>query len=297
MSPAAVQPLDSPAPPNDDVAVRAADLSRFLADHDRVAVLTGAGCSTESGIPDYRGPDGSWRHHKPMSFRELTGSRRARRRYWARSTLGWRRIADAEPNPAHRVLARLERAGIVPVLISQNVDGLHQKAGHRNVVDLHGRLDRVECLDCHTGYRREPFQDELTRLNPDWGDAADTGRRTVRPDGDVDLPDADYDAFRLPTCPRCGGDLKPGVVFFGEAVPRRRTEAAYAAVAAADALLVVGSSLMVWSGYRFAREAVRAAKPLALLNLGRTRADGEATLKVEGRCGEVLAAVAAQLGV
>jgi NAD-dependent SIR2 family protein deacetylase len=232
-----------------------------------------------------------------MSYRELTASRRARQRYWARSTVGWRRIADAQPNAAHRALARLEAAGVVPELITQNVDGLHQKAGHREVLDLHGRLDRVECLDCRTGYRREPFQDELTRLNPGWGDGTAAPRRTVRPDGDVDLGAVDYDAFRLPTCPRCGGDLKPGVVFFGEAVPRRHTEAAHAAVAAADALLVVGSSLMVWSGYRFARQAVAEGKPLALLNLGTTRADGEATLKVEARCGDVLAAVVAELGL
>lgn len=288
----------SPTPsPVGGVPHGSADLARFVAAHRRLAVLTGAGCSTESGIPDYRGPDGSWRHHKPMSFRELTGSRRARQRYWARSLVGWRRVAEARPNAAHLALARMERCGLVPALITQNVDGLHQKAGHREVLDLHGRLDRVECLGCRTGYRREPFQEELLRLNPGWQEAAGAGRRTVRPDGDVELPDVDYDAFRLPVCPRCGGDLKPGVVFFGEAVPRRRTAAAHAAVAAADALLVVGSSLMVWSGYRFARQAVGEGKPLALLNLGTTRADGAATLKVEARCGEVLTAVVADLGL
>lgn len=267
-------------------------LADFLARHRRLAVVTGAGCSTESGIPDYRGPDGTWKHKRPMSFRDFTASRLARRRYWARSTVGWRRIAEARPNGAHLALARLEENGAVHRLITQNVDGLHQKAGSRRVIDLHGRLDRVECLDCRTGYRREPFQAELERLNPGWGNAATP---TVRPDGDADLGNADYAAFELPVCPRCAGDLKPGVVFFGEPVPRQRTAAAFTAVAEAEAVLVVGSSLMVWSGYRFAREAAATGKPLAIVNLGTTRADGEATLKVEARCGEALPRAVAAL--
>ena len=270
-------------------------MADFLERHPRVAVLTGAGCSTESGIPDYRDPAGEWKHAKPMTFREFTDSRRARRRYWARSAVGWRRIAEALPNPGHLALARLEALGRTSLLITQNVDGLHQKAGSRRVVDLHGRLDRVECLSCRIRYRREAFQAELDRLNPGW---IATARRDAgtRPDGDVDLVDADYDAFRVPACPRCSGDLKPSVVFFGEAVPRRRTERAFTALRESDALLVVGSSLMVWSGYRFAREAVLHGKPLALINLGRTRADGEATLKTEAACGEVLPAAVARLG-
>lgn len=277
------------APPGEDLAA----LTALLARCHRLMVLTGAGCSTESGIPDYRGPDGSWRHSKPMTFQEFRTRRAARRRYWARSVVGWRRIADARPNGAHRALARLEDAGRVGTLVTQNVDGLHQKAGSRRVVDLHGRLDKIECLDCATVYRREPFQAELARLNPDWGATT----RMLRPDGDADLGDADYDAFVLPVCVRCGGDLKPRVVFFGEPVPRRRTETAFAALEQADGLLVVGSSLMVWSGYRFARRAVRLGKPLVLLNLGRTRADGEATVKVRGRCGEVLPRVVEALGL
>ena len=271
-------------------------LADFLARHGRLVALTGAGCSTRSGIPDYRDRDGEWKHAKPMSFRDFTGSRLARRRYWARSAVGWRRIAEAEPNPGHRALARLEAVGRLDLLITQNVDGLHQKAGNRRVVDLHGRLDRVECLECKTGYRRGPFQDELRRKNPDWRHW-DPGTESTRPDGDVDLGPVDYDAFNLPTCPRCGGDLKPGVVFFGEAVPRRRTQRSFAALEGADALLVVGSSLMVWSGYRFAREAHRRGLPVAILNLGRTRADGEATLKLEEDCAELLHRAVEEMGV
>lgn len=284
--------LAEPLPPSplDRLAALLAG-RRFLA-------LTGAGCSTESGIPDYRGPDGSWRHGKPMSFREFTGDPRARRRYWARSAVGWRRIAGAEPNPAHRALARLERVGRIAAVVTQNVDGLHGKAGSARVIDLHGRLDRVECLGCRTRYRRDRFQLELERLNPGWLAAparvAGAGATaTARPDGDAELAGADYDAFRVPPCPRCGGDLKPGVVFFGEAVPPRRTAAAFAALEAVDGLLVVGSSLTVWSGYRFAREAVRTGKPVAIVNLGTTRADAEAALKLDARCGAALPALVA----
>ncbi len=260
-------------------------LAEFLAPFRRLFVLTGAGCSTESGIPDYRDVDGSWKHKQPMRYQEFVGSAAARRRYWSRSLVGWKRIADARPNGAHQALARLESAERIRCLVTQNVDRLHSKAGSNGVIDLHGRLDRVECLDCRSGYRREAFQGELERLNPDWGASAPA---TIRPDGDADLGDRNEEAFRVPACPRCAGVLKPGVVFFGESVPRRRVERAYEALESADAVLVAGSSLMVYSGYRFVRRAVELGRPVVALSLGRTRADGEVSLKISARCGEIL---------
>jgi NAD-dependent SIR2 family protein deacetylase len=259
-------------------------LVELLATRRRWFVLTGAGCSTESGIPDYRDADGEWKHRRPMQYREFVGSAAARQCYWARSFVGWRRIAAAEPNAAHRALAALESGGRVSCLVTQNVDRLHARAGSRNLIDLHGRLDRVECLGCRSRFRREAFQRELERLNP--GPVA--APAAITPDGDAELLGGDVAGFRVPSCPRCGGVLKPEVVFFGEQVPKPRVERAFRALEEADAMLVAGSSLMVFSGYRFARAAAARGVPLVLVNLGRTRADGEATVKVEGRCGEVL---------
>lgn len=280
----------APTPREGAGAVEA--LSRFVARSQRLVVLTGAGCSTESGIPDYRDADGSWKGAEPMRYQRFVAHRDARRRYWARAMVGWPRMAGARPNAAHRALAALEAAGRVHALITQNVDGLHERAGSRRVLDLHGRLDRVQCVGCSTVFPRGPFQGELERRNPSWRHL----RAPTAPDGDARLDAEDYSTFELPTCLRCGGDLKPHVVFFGESVPAPRTAAAFARLAEADGLLVVGSSLMVWSGYRFARETVRTGKPLALLNLGTTRADAEATLKVEGRCGDLLPRVVEHLG-
>ncbi len=263
----------------------------LLESRRRLFVLTGAGCSTESGIPDYRDTAGEWKHRKPMQYREFVGGAEARRRYWARSLIGWRRIADAEPNQAHYALGRLETAGKVRCLVTQNVDRLHRKAGSRRLIDLHGRLDRVECLSCRTVFRRALFQRELERLNPGWGDAP----ATIAPDGDAHL-EVDTSEFKVPDCPRCGGILKPAVVFFGEQVPKRRVARAFAALDEADAVLVAGSSLMVYSGYRFARAAAERGLPLAVINLGRTRADDEATLKLVGRCGELLPELVTRLG-
>ena len=260
-------------------------LGEFLAPFRQLFVLTGAGCSTESGIPDYRDADGSWKHKQPMRYQEFVGSSAARRRYWSRSLVGWKRIAEAQPNGAHQALARLESAQRVRCLVTQNVDRLHSKAGSRGVIDLHGRLDRVECLDCRSGYRREAFQGELERLNPDWSELATA---TIRPDGDAELGDRNEEEFQVPACPRCAGVLKPGVVFFGESVPRRRVERAYEALESADAVLVAGSSLMVYSGYRFVRRAIELGRPVVALNLGRTRADDEVSLKISARCGEIL---------
>lgn len=269
-------------------------LAAFIRRSRRLLVLTGAGCSTESGIPDYRDAGGGWKRAQPMQFREFSGDPAARRRYWARSLLGWERVATARPNAAHRALAHLEAADRAHALITQNVDGLHHKAGSRSVIELHGRLDRVICLGCGYTRPREAFQLELERRNPEW---RRPGVERIAPDGDVDLEGVDYDSFHVPDCESCAGVLKPDVVFFGESVPRERVAQAFARLQESDALLIAGSSLMVWSGYRFARAARERGLPVAVLNLGRTRADAEVTLKVEGRCGAVLQAVTARLGI
>lgn len=205
--------------------------------------------------------------------------------YWARSLVGWRRFARAQPNATHRALARLEQRGKLTLLLTQNVDRLHQAAGSENVVDLHGRLDQVRCLACEQRMPRTDFQTELLRLNPAWADldAADA------PDGDADLEEQDFSRFQVPPCPHCAGMLKPDVVFFGENVPRGRVDAGMQALHDADAMLVVGSSLMVYSGYRFANAAARAGKPIAAVNIGHTRADPLLSLKVEQSCAQALA--------
>lgn len=269
-------------------------LTAFVAASRRLLVLSGAGCSTESGVPDYRDAEGGWKRRQPMQLREFASEAGARRRYWARSLFGWERVANARPNAAHRALARLEASGRVHWIVTQNVDGLHQKAGSGKVIDLHGRLDRVRCMGCGAGLARKDLQAELERRNPAWRRLAVT--RTA-PDGDVDLEDADYAAFQVPSCPRCAGALKPDVVFFGESVPRDRVEQAFARLAEADALLIVGSSLMVWSGYRFSRAAAQRGLPVAAVNLGRTRADAHLSLKVERRCEAVLPRVVENLGL
>ncbi len=282
----------SPVEPSGGDPARDLDsLADFLAPHRRLFVLTGAGCSTESGIPDYRDVEGEWKHRQPMKYQEFIGSAAARRRYWSRSLIGWRRIDEAQPNAAHLALHRLEEGGRLRCLVTQNVDRLHSKAGSRRSIDLHGRLDRVECLACHVTYRRDVFQGELQRLNPGWRVTA----AEIRPDGDADLGEQDESTFQVPDCMRCGGVLKPGVVFFGETIPKRRVERAFKALDEADAVLVAGSSLMVYSGYRFVRQAAKGGVPVAILNLGRTRGDGEASLKISRRCGEILPALAARL--
>ena len=268
-----------------------AELRAFLATHERIAVLTGAGCSTRSGIPDYRDDSGNWKHRRPMYFAEFTQSAAARQRYWARSYVGWRRVAAARPNAAHAALAHLEEAGRVSALVTQNVDGLHRRAGSRNVIDLHGVLQRVRCLDCGAVTRRDALQEQLAALNAGWQAA----QAALAPDGDARLADADVLDFTVADCEECGGMLKPDVVFFGEAVPAERVAEARERVLAADALLVVGSSLMVLSGFRFARMACDAGLPLVILNRGITRADAIATHKLAGDCGELLAGAAADL--
>lgn len=282
MHAAAAAAVPAAPPPADAAALR-----RFLDRHRRLFVLTGAGISTGSGIPDYRDADGAWKRPQPVSYQAFTGQAAVRRRYWARSLAGWAPFAAARPNAAHHALAALERQGRIGLLVTQNVDGLHQRAGSTAVVDLHGRLDRVVCLDCGARTPRAVLQQRLLALNPGW----ERLLARVAPDGDADL-EADFSEFRVPDCEACGGLLKPDVVFFGEAVPRARVEGAVAGLHCCDAVLVVGSSLMVYSGYRFVRLAAEAGLPVAAVNLGRTRADPLLRLKVQTDCGQVLAALA-----
>jgi NAD-dependent SIR2 family protein deacetylase len=259
-------------------------LREFVERHSRLFVLTGAGCSTDSGIPDYRDAEGGWKRAQPVQFRAFMDEPLTRKRYWARSLVGWRRFGRARPNDAHRALAALEQQGRVGLLVTQNVDRLHQAAGSVAVVDLHGRLDTVRCMSCEQCVPRELLQQELLARNPDW---VDLDAREA-PDGDADLHGLDFSSFEVPSCEVCGGLLKPDVVFYGESVPRERVDIAMRAVREADAMLVVGTSLMVYSGYRFAKEAASAGKPIATVNLGRTRADDLMSLKVTQSCGVAL---------
>jgi len=261
-------------------------LRAFVERYSRIFVLTGAGCSTASGIPDYRDAAGQWKRAQPVQFRVFMDEPLTRKRYWARSLVGWRRFGRAAPNEAHVALAALERRHRrVELLVTQNVDGLHQAAGSHAVIDLHGRLDTVRCMDCEARSRREELQNELLRRNPQWSqlDARDA------PDGDAELQGLDFAGFDVPDCTRCGGLLKPDVVFYGESVPRERVDAAMQCLRDADAMLIVGSSLMVYSGYRFAREAAAAGKPIAAVNLGHTRADELLSLKIALPCSVALA--------
>jgi NAD-dependent SIR2 family protein deacetylase len=260
-------------------------LKDFIDRHSRLFVLTGAGCSTNSGIPDYRDNHGNWKRTQPVTHQAFMGDEATRKRYWARSLIGWRRFGRAVPNDAHHALAKLEANGRCEMLLTQNVDRLHQRAGHRQVIDLHGRLDLVRCMGCGLKEQRARFQQELESLNGAWLaiDAADA------PDGDADVETADFSTFVVPPCRTCGGVMKPDVVFFGENVSRDIVMAAQGHLEQSDAMLVVGSSLMVYSGYRFAQMAARRGLPIAAVNLGKTRADDLLTLKIEDRCEAALA--------
>jgi NAD-dependent SIR2 family protein deacetylase len=256
--------------------------------HDReYVVLTGAGVSTDSGIPDYRGPRpvGAPPVRMPMTYQEFVASPANQQRYWARAHVGWSRMGSAEPNAGHRALARLDPA----LLVTQNVDGLHERAGQRRVVALHGRISDVVCLDCRRVIHRSEVQARMVADNPDWLD--EHGAAVVRPDGDVLIEETR--GFVVPTCPGCGGRLKPDVVFFGENVPKDRVLRCQQAVEAADALLVVGSSLTVMSGFRFVRQAARLGHCVVIVNRGPTRGDDLATLKLDLGCSEFLEVLAA----
>lgn len=255
-------------------------LSDVLGERRWVA-LTGAGVSTDSGIPDYRGPGSVSR--TPMTIAEFRSGPAAQRRYWARSFVGWSRMGTARPNAAHLALAGLERRGRVAAVITQNVDGLHSRGGARNVVDLHGRLERVVCLGCGELSPRVVVQERLAELNPGFGEHD----LVVLPDGDVALEDTG--GFELASCDACGGPLKPDVVFFGENVPVDRVARCTGLVDAAEALVVLGSSLHVFSGRRFVRQAHRRGIPIVIVNRGQTRGDEWATLKLDAGCAETLA--------
>ena len=266
-------------------------LADLVRDGD-VVVLSGAGLSTDSGIPDYRGATGSLRRHTPMTYQTFTRDPRGRHRYWARSFVGWRQIAAARPNDGHRAVTELERAGLLTGVITQNVDGLHQAAGAREVVELHGGLDRTVCLHCGDTASRADLDQRLRAVNPDFGPRADE----VNPDGDAELPDEVLDGFVMVDCLACGGGpLKPDVVFFGETVPRDRVEQCFARVEDAGCLLVLGSSLTVMSGYRFVLRAGKLGIPVAIVNVGPTRGDEKADVRVDAPLGMVLPELARRL--
>jgi NAD-dependent SIR2 family protein deacetylase len=269
------------------------ELTSFIAKARRLVVLTGAGCSTQSGIPDYRSPGGAWSRHKPIHYASFVRSASVRKFYWARSYRGWPRFAAATPNAAHHALAALEQHGRVHQLITQNVDDLHQEAGSRAVVQLHGRNRAVVCLDCRSEFARADIQERLESLNRGWlGEAPWQHLRAdeadFAPDGDAAVGDDVVRDFRVAECDRCGGVLKPNVVFFGESVPPEKVRVAMDRVDECDALLVVGSSLTVWSGFRFVRRACDRRVPVAIVNIGPTRGDDLAKLKIDAECGETL---------
>lgn len=267
------------------------DLTDFIQRRGPVLVLTGAGCSTGSGIPAYRDAEGRWSRRQPIFYQDFIASATTRRRYWARSFLGWPVMRQAEPGSAHNALAKIAGDGHLAGLITQNVDGLHQAAGHTDVLELHGGLQRVLCLDCGAPIDRDVLQERLTVANPDW--APDV--LSINPDGDAELDAAAYPGFRVVDCESCGGRLKPDVVFFGETVPAPRFEQIQSMLNAASGLLVVGSSLVVGSGFRIVREAVKRGLPVASATRGRTRADALLDFNVDSDCGEALAVAVARL--
>lgn len=265
-------------------------LLRFLHQHPRVLVLTGAGLSTASGIPDYRDKDGVRRGRNPIQGPDFRKSEAVRRRYWARSMAGYPTLAGAAPNAAHYALAELEAADRLYGIITQNVDGLHHQAGSRKVIELHGNIHGVLCLDCRAVHPRAQIQDWLVQANPSLVPTGPAGEVVpeARPDGDAELERDEFHDFQLPVCPACGGTLQPDVIFFGDNIPPARTAQALQWAEDSDAVLVVGSSLMVFSGFRFAKLAAQANKPIAAINLGKTRADDLIGLKIEAAATDVL---------
>lgn len=285
-------PLPTPSDPSTGLApLDAMDALAALLRQGPIVVITGAGLSTASGIPAYRDRLGQWQHPKPVQHQDFMRLDAVRRRYWARSHVGWLTMGHAAPNTGHLALAELERRGHIALLITQNVDGLHYKAGSQAVLDLHGRIDRVRCMGCGHIHDRAVVQQWLSDANQQV-DLAPLLTVRAAPDGDAHVPEACYEAFHVPACPACGGLLKPDVVFFGDNVPRERVEQAATAIDHAAGLLIVGSSLMVYSGFRYADQAHRAGKPVIAINQGVTRADALLTAKVEMDCGEALAQLA-----
>ena len=261
-------------------------LASILAEHPRLLVLTGAGISHDSGIPTYRDQRGTWLHPKPIQEQAFVSEESTRRRYWSRSWFGWPVMRDARPNPAHVALAQLEQRGAIELVITQNVDRLHQCAGSRSVVDLHGRIDQVRCLNCAALHSRDSIQRLLREQNPWLSDVQPS--HFSRPDGDMEVPDDMFHALVLPKCHDCSGDLMPDVVFFGGSVPSPRVGTCLDALEKADALIAIGSSLMVFSGYRFCRRASQLGKPVVIINPGVTRADDLARIKLQSPAGPLL---------
>jgi NAD-dependent SIR2 family protein deacetylase len=268
-----------------------ASLIDFVRRHPRLFVLGGAGVSTASGIPDYRDAEGQRKGRDPVMLQDFLKSETMRRRYWARNMIGWPIVSRARPNAAHRALAALATLGHVEQLVTQNVDGLHTQAGSADVIELHGNIGQVVCLGCGRRETRAAIQQRLEADNPDWV----TARASPLPDGDALLESPRFETFHAPACESCGGILKPDVVFFGEGVPPARVEAAREALARADGMLVVGSSLMVYSGFRFCEQAARAGTPIAAVNIGRTRADSLLALKIAEPCEVALTVLVEQL--
>jgi NAD-dependent SIR2 family protein deacetylase len=292
-----IRPIVDPVP---DTGVRPAGGMDEIAGQvggGGVAVLSGAGISTESGIPDYRGVSGRHRRNTPMTYQDFVADEANRRRYWARGYIGRRAVAAARPNAGHHAVQALHAAGYVDSVITQNVDGLHQAAGTTEAVALHGSLDRVVCLGCGACGPRDELDARLLAANGEFLAAQDAAALQVNPDGDVDLPDELVETFRVVPCERCGGVLKPDVVFFGENVPKARARHCFDLVDAAASLLVLGSSLAVLSGLRFVRRAAKDGKPVAVINLGPTRGDDLAHAHVERPLGEALTELTTRLGV
>ncbi len=257
----------------------------------RFVVLSGAGISVDSGIPDYRGPLTRHIPRSPVQHDEFIGSAEARQRYWSRASRGYAAVGEARPNTSHLALAELERAGVIGGIITQNVDGLHLAAGSRRVVELHGKLREVRCLACAKTFSRAAVQTQISRENPGFMQ----GAQQLAPDGDAEVAVVEQAGFQTPRCETCAGDLMPDVVFFGGSVPKERSEAAYALLRESDGLLVVGSSLTVFSGYRFVREADRLGLPIAIVTLGETRGHRHATVAIDAPLGEVLPVLAKAL--
>ena len=276
-----------PQPQPEDIGKRAEGLADFFNTHSNVLVLTGAGISVPSGIPEYRDENGNWKHSRPVQYQEFLRSALVYRRYWARSTLGWRVMGQAAPNAAHHALAQLEAAKLVDCVVTQNVDQLHTRAGQRAVINLHGHLGTASCQQCDFQIGRDALQAQLEASNSDWL-AEYRAPVSQKPDGDVAMEDAAHELFVPPKCSSCNGLIKPDVVFFGENIPASTSETVRARQASADALIVIGSSLIVFSGFRIARDFHQRGLPIGLINPGKTRADELVSFKYTDDASQLL---------